>query len=174
MPTEPLIGTVMLFSTFRGAPNGWVSCNGQLLAISEYTPLFALIGTTYGGDGQSTFAVPDLRSRVPIHFGQGAGLSDRIIGGASGTESVTLQATHLPSHTHAVGVTSAANTVGVPSNSVTLGVAQLDVYSSQTANVALHPQTISNVGGNQPHENRQPFMAMNYVIAVEGIFPSGS
>jgi microcystin-dependent protein len=173
MPSEPLIGTVMLFGG-NFAPRGWLFCQGQLLSISEYTPLYTLIGTTYGGDGQVTFAAPDLRSRVPIHFGQGVGLSNRVQGEMAGAETVTLISSQLPNHTHTVGVTSAAGSTGVPSSTVTLGVAPLNVYSPQAANVALHPQTINNVGGNQPHENRQPYLAMNYVIALEGIFPSRS
>lgn len=171
MPATPIIGTVMLFGG-NFAPRGWAFCDGSLLPISENDALFALIGTTYGGDGQVTFALPDLRSRVPIHQGTGAGLSTRTIGEAAGSESVTLISSQLPSHTHTVVVTTASATTGVPSNTVTLGVASIDIYSAQAANIALHPQTISNAGGNQPHENRQPYMAMNYVIALEGVFPS--
>ncbi len=170
MPSEPYIGTVMLFGG-NFAPRGWAFCYGQSVLIGEYSALFALIGTIYGGDGNTTFNLPDLRSRVPIHSGQGAGLSNRTLGEAGGTESVTLTLSQLPNHSHAVGVTSASASTGVPSNAVTLGVASIDIHSTQSANVTLHPQTVSNVGSNQAHENRQPFLAMNYVIALEGLFP---
>lgn len=173
MPSTPFIGTVMLFGG-NFAPLNWVFCHGQSLSISEYEALFTLIGTTYGGNGQSTFNVPDLRGRVPIHFGSGAGLSPRVIGELGGTETVTLNVNQIPAHTHTVGVTSAPATTGVPSNAVTLAMAPIDMYSAQAANGTLHPQTINTVGGIQPHENMQPYLALNYVIAAYGIFPPRS
>ncbi len=169
--TTPYIGQIMLFAgTF--APRGWQVCDGSLLLISQYDVLFALIGTTYGGDGQTMFAVPDLRSRVPVHQGQGSGLSNRIIGEVSGTENVTLIATQLPSHTHALQVSSSAATSATPSSGVTLGAAAEELYSTDSPNASLNPGTITSVGGNQSHTNVQPYLALNFVIAYEGIFPS--
>jgi microcystin-dependent protein len=170
MPATPYIGNIILFGgTF--APVGWLFCQGQLLPISQYDTLFALIGTTYGGDGQTTFAVPDLRSRVPIHQGQGPGLSNYIMGQAAGTETVTVTPNQMPIHTHSVQVSSSPANTGVPSGTVTLGVAAADMYIAEAADVSMHPQSISSVGGSQPHDNIQPYLALNYIIATEGIFP---
>jgi microcystin-dependent protein len=172
MAATPFIGTVMLFAG-NFAPLGWQFCQGQLMSIANDQALFALIGTTYGGDGQTTFALPDLRSRVPIHQGQGPGLSNYIIGQAGGTETVTLTPNQMPSHTHTVQVSSNTASTGVPSNALTLGVAAADMYIAEAANVSMHPQSISiSIGGSQPHDNIQPYLALNYVIATEGIFPS--
>jgi microcystin-dependent protein len=171
--TTPYIGQIMLFAgTF--APVGWQLCDGSLLPISQYDVLFALIGTTYGGDGQTTFAVPDLRSRVPVHQGQGQGLSNQIIGQVSGVENITLIATQIPLHTHALQVSSAAATTGTPSSGVTLGAAAEELYSTDSPNSTLNAGTITSVGGNQPHTNIQPYLALNFVIAYEGIFPTQS
>jgi microcystin-dependent protein len=129
MPATPYLGNVILFGgNFQ--PLGWLFCQGQLLSIAEYDALFALLGTTYGGDGQTTFALPDLRSRVPIHQGQGSGLSSYVMGQASGTESVTLINSQMPSHTHTVLVSNSPATTGVPSAAVTLGIASTDMYRS--------------------------------------------
>ena len=171
MASQPFIGTIMLFGG-NFPPRGWVSCNGQLLTISQYDAYFALIGTTYGGDGQSTFAVPDLRSRVPIHQGQGPGLSNYVIGQQAGTETVTLIGNQMPNHTHTVAVSSGDSTTGTPSAGVTLGVSAAEIYIADAADGAMNPQSIGLAGGSQPHDNLQPYLALNYVIAVEGIFPS--
>ena len=171
MPQTPFLGNIMLFAG-NFAPRGWVFCNGQLLSIANDSALYALLGTTYGGDGQVTFAVPDLRSRVPIHQGQGPGLSNYVMGQQSGTETVTLLNTQIPIHTHAVAVSSSAASTGTPGSSVTLGVAAAEIYIADTADGVMNPQSIGIAGGSQPHDNIQPYLALNYVIAIDGIFPS--
>ncbi len=171
MALEPFLGTIMLFGG-NFAPRGWVFCNGQLLSISQNSALFALLGIAYGGDGINTFAVPDLRSRVPIHQGQGPGLSNYSMGQQAGTETVTLTSNQMPFHTHAVAVSSNDATTGTPSPSVTLGVAASEIYIADAADGAMNAQSIGLAGGSQPHDNLQPYLALNYVIATEGIFPS--
>ncbi len=168
---NPFIGQVKLFGG-NFAPRGYMFCQGQLLAISQNDALFALIGTTYGGDGQTTFALPDLRSRVPNHQFQGPGLSNYFMGQQAGTETVTLTSNQIPNHTHTVQVSSSPATTGVPSSAVTLGVASTDMYIAEVADGNMHPQSINIVGGSQPHDNIQPYLALNFIIAVEGIFPS--
>jgi microcystin-dependent protein len=172
MPATPYLGNIMLFAG-NFAPLGWVLCNGQLLSVANESALFALLGTTYGGDGQNTFGVPDLRSRVPIHQGQGSGLSNYVIGQQAGTETVTLTSNQMPQHTHTVAVSSNTATTGTPSASVTLGVAAVEMYIADTPDGAMNPQSISLAyAGPQPHDNIQPYLALNYVIATQGIFPS--
>jgi microcystin-dependent protein len=171
MPLDPLIGNVMLFAG-NFAPRGWAFCDGSLLSIADNTALFSLLGVTYGGDGQTTFGLPDLRGRVPIHFGQGAGLSNRVLGELGGVENVTVLQTELPQHSHVLTVSSAAATTGTPSSGVTLAVAAEELYSGDSPNNSLNANTISSVGGSQPHPNVQPVLALNFVIATEGIYPS--
>ncbi len=171
MAATPFIGTIMLFGG-NFAPRGWVFCQGQLLAISQFDAFFALIGTTYGGDGIQTFAVPDLRSRVPVHQGQGPGLSNYVMGQQAGTETVTLISNQIPIHSHTVGVSSSAASTGTPSAGVTLGVSTAETYIADTADGSMNAQSIGLAGGSQPHDNLQPYLALNYVIATEGIFPS--
>jgi microcystin-dependent protein len=174
------IGMIGLFG-FDFAPRGWMFCNGQLMSIAQNQALFTLIGTTYGGDGITTFALPNLQSRVPLCFGQGPGLSHYDIGQASGTEHVTLLQTQMPQHNHLLEVSGSPATTNNPSGAV-LAVASGELSSGEgavnvstygaTPNTLAHPQSISVAGGSQPHENMQPYLAMNYCIAVEGIFPS--
>ncbi len=171
MPQTPYLGNIMLFAG-NFAPAGWVFCNGQLLSIANDTALFSLLGTTYGGDGVNTFAVPDFRSRVPVHQGQGPGLSNYVIGQQSGTETVTLINSQMPIHTHPVAVSSSNATTGTPSASVTLGVAAAEIYIADTPDGSMNPLSIGLTGGSQPHDNIQPYLALNYVIATQGIFPS--
>jgi microcystin-dependent protein len=156
------------------APAGWAVCNGQLLPISQNTALFSLLGTTYGGDGRSTFGLPDLRDRAPMHPGQGPGLSLRDLGELGGQSSVTLLASEMPSHVHAAAVVESnattadpANAGGQPSGPVTLAVSSTPVYSPVANFVPMGDQ----VGGGQPHNNRQPYLALNFIIALQGIFP---
>ena len=171
---QPYIGEVRLFAG-NFAPAGWMFCDGQLLAISENETLFQLIGTTYGGDGQATFALPDLRSRVPIHMGQGAGLSNYIISEAAGIEQVTLTVTQIPNHTHAALCRSGAGqTSSNPANG-TWTNSDVNQYSSAAATGGMGAsETIitSPVGGSQPHENMIPFLCIHYIISLFGIFPS--
>jgi microcystin-dependent protein len=170
---DPFLGEIRLFAgTF--APAGWNFCDGTVLPISTNDALYALIGTTFGGDGQTTFAVPDLRSRVPIHQGQGAGLPAYTIGETGGTESVTLVVTQTPAHNHLFNAQPITGTVDDPTGAFVSIPADTTclIYRSATAAVALAAGTIGSAGGSQPHENRQPFVAINYIIALAGIFPS--
>lgn len=175
--STPYIGEIRMFGFgTRGAPNGWQACDGSLLPISEYDALFALIGTTYGGDGQTTFAVPDLRGRVPIHQGTGPGLSTYVIGQRAGTETVTVLQTQMPAHTHTLVATSGAATALTPGTSVLPGAVSGDNFYVNTITgnnaAAMSPQMVGMAGGSQPHENCMPTLTVQYCIATQGIFPS--
>jgi len=167
---SPFVGEVRLFAG-NFAPVGWMFCDGSILPISEYEVLFQLIGTTYGGDGQSTFALPDLRSRVPVHIGQGAGLSPYVLGQAGGTETVTLTTNQIPAHGHAINANSSHGTSTSPTGKVWAGTADFQQYAvERTGNMAA--SAIGNSGGSQPHDNRPPFLAVNFIISLFGIFPT--
>lgn len=174
--SEPFVGQIIAVG-FNFAPLGWAFCAGQLLDISQYQALYTVIGTTYGGNGQTNFALPDLRGRVAINQGQGLGLSNYLIGQAAGTETVTLNTTQLPTHTHVVMGTSGAATSATPTTSSLLGSTATgsNVYEPPTNMVALAPSSIGQSPWlSQPHENQQPFQVVNYIIALEGIYPSQS
>ena len=163
---QPYVGEIRMFGG-NFAPAGWMFCEGQLLPISEYETLFNLIGTTYGGDGASTFALPDLRGRIPIHQGNGFILAE-----TGGVETVTLTVQQIPAHSHPLLASTAIPTTATPANNVT-GQAATKVYrSSGSPTVALAPGSISPVGGSQPHENRQPYLCVSFIISLFGIFPS--
>lgn len=168
---ESYLGEIMLWGgTF--APRGWAFCNGQLLPINQNTALFSILGTTYGGDGFTNFALPDLRGRVPIHFGQGPGLSSRTLGSKGGEESHTLLLTELPSHTHVARGSSATGTSAVPTGMFPArSAAHVPQYGS-TVDTSLAPAAIASAGGSQPHFNLQPYLTLNYVICLAGVFPS--
>lgn len=162
---------------FNFAPTGWALCNGQLLPISQNTALFSLLGTTYGGDGKSTFALPDLQGSAPMHPGQGQGLSQRFLGEASGSEFVTLLTSEIPLHAHPVMASTAAADIGEAANNV-WGVAQnergdADGYNTAT-NVTMAFTAFSPTGGNLPHNNLMPYLTLNFIIALQGIFPPRS
>ena len=170
---EPFLGQILLFGG-QFEIRGWAFCDGRLLSIAENSALFALLGTTYGGDGVSTFALPDLRGRAPLHYGptQGPGLSPYVEGQVGGSETVTLTQQELPAHNHAVSV-GASN--GAPSSSRPIG----SIYASGTmydaaanAGGSLGAVTVANEGSNGAHNNMEPYLAINYIIALEGIFPS--
>ncbi|MGA7916036.1 MAG: tail fiber protein [Candidatus Acidiferrales bacterium] len=166
----PYLGQIMIVP-YNFAPQGWLTCDGQVLPIRQYQALFALLGTTFGGDGVQTFALPDLRGRVPIGMGQGPGLSNYDLGGSGGQEEVTLTLAQIPSHTHVpMGTASVANT-GSPSGAA-WGTPRALLYSSMAPTVPMNGLAIGSTGGGQPHENRKPFVVMTYVIALEGVFPS--
>lgn len=179
--SEPFIGEIMMVG-FNFAPRGWAFCDGQLLPISQNTALFSLLGTIYGGDGRTTFALPDLRGRVPIHSGGGPGLSPYRQGQKGGVETVTLSAAQMPSHTHAAAGTAKAvsgsgnNTS--PSGNNWAALARENAYSSAAADGTMAADnvtvTVDNTGGSQTHENRQPYLSVSFCIALVGIYPSRS
>jgi microcystin-dependent protein len=179
--SEPFLGQIMLVG-FNFAPQGWAFCNGQLMSISQNTALFSLLGTTYGGNGTTTFALPDLRGRAAVGFGQGPGLSNYDLGQSTGTETVTLTVGQIPAHSHLVAANAAAATVPSPSGADLAQTVEpgsrnaFNTYSTPpiTAPVTLDPATVQPSGGSQPHANIQPVLAMNYIIALQGIFPSRS
>jgi microcystin-dependent protein len=166
---EPFIGQLQLFG-FNFAPVGWALCNGQLLSISANTALFSLLGTMYGGNGQTTFGLPDLRGRVPLHYGQGPGLSTYTQGEVGGAESITLNKNEIAPHTHGAQG-SAAGTSKSPSGLVPGYNDAAPSYGAPDG-TAMHPGMIGPNAGGQPHENRQPYLVLNWCIAVEGIYPS--
>lgn len=172
--STPYIGEIRVFG-FGRTPIGWQACDGSLLPISQYDTLFVLIGTTYGGDGQSTFAVPDLRGRLPIHQGQGPGLSNYVIGQMAGTESVTVLTTQMPAHTHTLVATTGASTAITPGPALLPGTVSGDTFYVNTVTgntaAAMSGQMLTPSGGSQPHENCMPTLTAQYCIATEGIFP---
>ncbi|MBD2679859.1 MULTISPECIES: phage tail protein [Nostoc] len=176
--TIPYIGEIRMFGG-NFAPTGWALCNGQLLAISENDQLFALIGTTYGGDGQTNFALPDLRGRAPIHQGTGTGLSPRIIGQSIGAEAVTLTTDQLPQHNHSLTANTDSNpgvitaTDKSPADNVpATGTVEMYARPSDPL-VSMSPNAIAPfVGGSQPHYNIQPYLAINFIISLQGLYPS--
>jgi len=169
--SNPYLGEIRLVG-FNFGPRGWAICAGQLLPISQNDALFALIGTTYGGDGQNTFQLPDLRGRLPINQGQGPGLSNYVLGQRAGTESVTLISQQIPQHSHVVNAASTGTRSSNPSANL-LGSGEADIYTHDNANgVLMSPSTIAPSGGSQPHENMQPYLCVNFIIALEGVFPS--
>lgn len=171
--SEPFLGEIRMFGG-NFAPRGWAMCNGQILAISTNTALFALLGTTYGGNGQTTFALPDLRGRVPIHMGQGPGLSPYSEGQQGGVENVTLTTTQMPVHTHTAHPNSRSGNVSDPQDSVPAQTPIENPIYRATADPAafLDAGFIGTAGGSQPHQNIQPYLVINFIIALQGIFPS--
>lgn len=165
---DPFLGQIQLFG-FGFAPRGWAACEGQLLSISANTALFSLLGTTYGGDGKTTFGLPDLRGRVPLHQGQGPGLSSYVLGEVGGAEQVTLTADQVGRHNHGVQG-SATGASKSPSGSVPAYNDASPSYGAPDGTAMSANMTQPNNGGN-PHENRQPYLAMNWCIAVDGIYP---
>ena len=170
------IGEIMMIG-FDYAPQGWTFCNGQLLPISQNGALFQLLGTTYGGNGTTNFALPDLRGRVPVGQGQGPGLSNRALGAVGGTEASTLAVGQLPAHTHAVpasadlGTTPRAGTASPPASNYLADGGRGSAQYATAANATL-AGTVQAVGTGQSHENRQPFLGINFIICLEGLFPS--
>jgi microcystin-dependent protein len=164
------VGEVRLVG-FTFAPVGWNLCDGSVLPISENAALYNLIGTTYGGNGQTTFNLPDLRGRVPIHQGTLVGGSSYVIGQSSGVESVTLNINQIPVHNHLFQCNSSAQGgTAAPTNATVCAGQQ--VYRDTTPSGSMNQQSLSNSGGSQPHENRQPFLAMNWIIALNGVYPT--
>jgi microcystin-dependent protein len=168
---DPFVAEIRIFG-FNFAPTGWAFCNGQLLPISQNTALFSLLGTTYGGNGQSTFALPDLQDNVPMHPGQGPGLSLHDLGESGGTQYVTLVENEIPFHSHSVSGSNGPANIQGPGADRVLGRANNNVYLDTPGNlVAMAPQALVPAGGDQPHNNMQPFLALNFCIAMQGVFP---
>jgi microcystin-dependent protein len=178
MPT-PFLSEIKIVS-FNYAPQGWAPCNGQLLPINQNQALFSLLGTTYGGNGSTNFALPNLRGQVPTHMGNG-----HTLGEAAGATSVTVSTTQMPAHTHFPSAKTVTGNTNVPSGNVVLAPAvavqadqstlPVSMYSTNSPlNLALHTSAISNVGGSQPHNNMMPYLVLNYIIALQGVFPSRS
>lgn len=176
MIMDAFIATILLFAG-NFAPVGWAFCNGQLLSISQYQALYSLLGTTYGGDGIKTFALPDLRGRVPAGFGQGVGLPAIALGQQFGTMTNTLLLNQLPSHTHPVNANATASgrsLSAVPTNCFPAPNQDGSGNYASATDVVMNPLTISPVGGNQPVNNVQPTLGLNYIICLEGIYPTRS
>ncbi|MDR3539659.1 MAG: tail fiber protein [Desulfosporosinus sp.] len=175
---DPFLGEIDLVP-YTYAPAGWAFCEGQILPINQNSALFALIGTTYGGNGQTTFALPDLRGRVPMGVGQGPNLSNYILGQTGGTESVTLTNNNIPMHTNVINATTSPGTTATPGSNENLAQPttpdrqEIDIYASNPVNTSLAPNSVgSSSGGSQPISIQQPYLGLHYIIALQGIFPS--
>ncbi|NJN46234.1 MAG: phage tail protein [Candidatus Competibacteraceae bacterium] len=169
--SEPFVGEIRMFAG-NFAPRGWAFCDGQLLAVSQNDALFSLLGTIYGGDGRTTFGLPDMRGRIPIHAGQGPGLSPRRLGAKAGAENETLTVNQLPSHTHPLQASSEVATTPNPASEV-LGETVTDrVYRADSTDANMASTSITNTGGSRSHTNLMPFLCVNFIIALVGIYPS--
>lgn len=174
---EPFLGQISTFG-FNFAPRGWASCDGRILSIAQNTALFSLLGTTYGGNGQTTFALPDLRGRVSVNQGQGPGLTNYVIGETGGVENVSLISTQIPAHNHVIQINANnAPQTGTadPLNAVPAGGSGQNVFAADTDGTTLmnvKMATCGMAGGSQPHENLQPLLCINVCIALQGVFPS--
>ena len=175
---DPFVAEIRIFP-FNFAPKGWAFCDGQLLPLSQNTALFSLLGTTYGGDGKSNFALPNLQGRLAMHSGQGPGLSLQDLGEAAGTETVTLLQSEIPSHTHFLNADANAATAGSPTGGAyaegqwnagqNSGV--VNFYTTSAPDTQLAPTAINFAGGGQPHNNMMPYLTLNFCIALQGVFP---
>ena len=169
---EPILGEIRMFAG-NFAPYGWAFCQGQLLPIAQNTALFSLLGTTYGGDGRTTFALPDLRGRAPIGFGQGPGLSYKDLGQQFGTETVTLTTAQMPAHSHTVNAVTSEGNQNLPTNSLPANTKTLDKeYSDAASNTTMKSGMIGITGSSQPVNISQPSLGVNFIIALQGIYPS--
>jgi microcystin-dependent protein len=162
--SEPFLSEIKIVS-FNFAPKGWALCNGQFLPINQNQALFALLGTTYGGNGQTTFALPNLRGQVPIHMGNG-----HTLGEAAGTTAVTVNIQQLPTHTHICQASASNGNQPIPTNG--LLAAANNLWTNPTGLTTLVPQTLTGIGGSQPYNNMMPYLVLNFIIALQGIFPS--
>jgi microcystin-dependent protein len=167
---DPFVAEIRIFP-FNFAPKGWAWCNGQLLPISQNTALFSLLGTTYGGDGKSTFALPDLMGRAPMHPGQGPGLSLHDLGEVGGSESVTLLASEIPVHAHVLQAAALAADQPSPEGTLTATVASDNLYAPAAALAPMAPQALAPAGGGRPHNNMMPYLTTYFCIALQGVYP---
>ncbi|MFT5680425.1 MAG: microcystin-dependent protein [Myxococcota bacterium] len=173
---DPFIGQIIMFGG-NFEPRGWAFCEGQLLSINSYSALFSILGVTYGGDGVSTFALPDLRGRVPVQRGDGPGLSDYRLGQRGGAESETLTTNQLPSHSHRLQASNAPAGQLSPEDNLLAGQSPssgLSTYTNSTPDTQMSSSAISSAGGSQPVDIRQPYCALNFIIALQGVYPSRS
>ena len=169
---EPFIGEIIMFGG-NFAPRGWALCDGQLLSISAYQSLFSILGTTYGGDGRTTFGLPGLRGRVAMHAGNGPGLSSRPLGQKSGTETVTLATSQIPAHKHNVGAIKTVGDSTSPTGNLLADSGSFDTeFRNATSDTTMKSDMIQNTGGGQSHNNIQPYQVINYIIALQGTYPS--
>lgn len=172
--SEPFIAEIRIFAG-NFAPRSWAFCNGQLLPVAQNTALFSLIGTTYGGDGRSTTALPNLEGRAPMHPGRGPGLTDRRLGQRGGVETVTLTEAQMPNHTHTVMASEERGELRTPSNTRAFSIAQGGLpYHAADNLVPLAEETTTSTGGSQAHNNMQPYLTINFIIALQGLYPSRS
>jgi microcystin-dependent protein len=175
---EPYLGEIKLFGG-NFAPSGWALCNGQLLAISQYAALFSILGTTYGGNGVQTFGLPNLQGRTPIHWGTGPGLTTRVLGEIDGTENVSLLISNMPAHNHLINASTTVATQVLPTNFIlaqsvdtAAGGAPSNFIEPTGANTTLASTAVSMAGSSLPHDNMQPYLAVSFIIALVGVFPS--
>lgn len=169
--SEPFLGEIRMFAG-NFAPRDWALCNGQILPISQFTALFSLLGTNYGGNGTTNFGLPNLQDSVPLHWGQGPGLSQRFIGETGGSATVTLIASEMGTHSHSPLATTGAGTLGPPTNAYWATSSARDKqFANAAPNVTMAPNLLDPVGGSQPHNNQFPFLVVTYIIATAGIFP---
>ena len=170
--SEPFLGEVRIFSG-NFAPRGWAFCNGQLLPINQNTALFSLLGTTYGGNGQTTFGLPNLQARFPLHQGQGPGLSNRVLGEMGGEAAHTLTMAEMPAHTHQLNASNAAASVISPAGALMAKpTTPSPPYHDPVALAPMPPGSLTNTGSSQPHNNVQPHLVLSFIIALQGIYPS--
>lgn len=169
--SEPFVGEIRMFAG-SFAPRGWALCDGQLLAVSQNDALFSLLGTIYGGDGRTTFGLPDMRGRLPLHQGTGTGLSTRRLGSKGGSENVTLTTNQIPSHTHNFNATTAAASSSAPQGKVLAKAAGIMPYLAIDQNAGMAATSLANTGGSLHHTNLMPSLCINFIIALVGIYPS--
>jgi len=170
---DPFVAEIRMFP-FSFAPKGWAFCNGQIMPLSQNTALFSLLGTTYGGNGKSNFALPDLQGSAPMHPGQGPGLSLHDLGETGGTETVTLTEAEIPAHVHSAGASGRTGNSRIPAANVPAFGTGVQLYAPPALNSTLDPRDLTPTGASQPHYNMQPFLALNFCIALQGVFPPRS
>lgn len=173
--SEPFVGEIRMFAG-NFAPRSWAFCDGQLLAVSQNDALFSLFGTIYGGDGRTTFGLPDMRGRLPMHAGTGPGLSQRRLGAKTGQENVTLTSNQLPSHNHNMTANSAAGDSSTPSGSFAKDATSSNLYINAltSTTTSMNPNMVKDTGGSRAHTNLMPFLCVNFIVALFGIYPSRS
>jgi microcystin-dependent protein len=173
--SDPFLGEIRIFAG-NFAPVNWALCNGQVLPIQQYSALFSILGVTYGGNGQTTFGLPDFQGRAPIHQGQGPGLTPRVVGDANGSSVVTVGSNEMPAHTHQAKAVAAPDTLTDPTGHAWAAVGRSGqaIYATTVPDTQMSFQALAQAGGGQPHNNMQPYLGLNFIIALQGIFPPRS